>query len=64
MKLGTILLYKETDKNKSYCEKQIPNWFDFHDIKNALCGKTAYWEYRELRGNCFTPKRILVIQMK
>ena len=49
--LGDIMLYKENNKNSSNCW-QNEYTFDYHGIKNALCGKT----------DRFTPKRILVIQ--
>ena len=42
---------KENDKNGSSCN-QHENYFNYHGIENALCGKDE-----------FTPKRILVIQM-
>ncbi|BFU21960.1 trichohyalin, putative [Entamoeba histolytica] len=45
-----IHVYKENNKTKSYC---IQDSFDYKGIENALCGK-----YR------FTPKRIIVIEMK
>ena len=51
--LGDILLRKENYKNQSCCF-QDEYRFDYHGIENALCGKD--WT--------FTPKRILVIQMK
>ena len=54
--LGDIRLLKEYWKNESYCW-QFEDRFNYHGIKNALCGKTGYGEF-------FTPKRILVIQMK
>ena len=44
---------KENYKNESRCYQSEYN-FDYHGIENALCGKYEY----------FTPKRILVIQMK
>ena len=53
--LGNIYLYKENNKNSSCCY-QFEHEFDYHGIENALCGKI--YPYR------FTPKRILVIQMK
>ena len=56
--LGDIFLYKENKKNQSSCWQN--EWrFDYHGIQKALCGKT----YHNLSGY-FTPKRILVIQMK
>ena len=56
--LGDIVLYKENNKNESLCY-QFENRFDYHGIYKALCGKT-YYNY----SGYFTPKRILVIQMK
>ena len=53
--LGEIYLYKENKKNESYCYQYEWN-FNYHGIENALCGKTDYKN--------FTPKRIIVIQMK
>ena len=51
--LGDIGLCKENFKNNSNCSQN--EWrFDYHGIENALCGKEGW----------FTPKRILVIQMK
>ena len=54
--LGDIILMKENCKNKSCC-CQNEDRFDYHGIKNALYGKTGFFAQ-------FTPKRILVIQMK
>ncbi|GAB1220431.1 hypothetical protein ENUP19_0053G0029 [Entamoeba nuttalli] len=48
-----IDVYKENDKAKSYCEQ---NSFEYYGIENALCGKEC--------PNRFTPKRIIVIEMK
>ena len=56
IQLGDIWLKKENYKNYSCCYQN--EWrFDYHGIEKALCGKTNCW-------NPFTPKRILVIQMK
>ena len=55
IQLGEISLFKENNKNKSSCD-QSEIKFNYHGLKNALCGKT----YPEK----FTPKRIVVIQMK
>ena len=56
--LGDIELMKENYKNGSYCS-QYEDIFDYHGIENALCGKTIkFGKYY------FTPKRIVVIQMK
>ena len=38
--------------------------FDYYGIENALCGKTTNEHNNPSEGKCFTPKRILVIQMK
>ena len=57
--LGDIILRKENKKNKSYCI-QYEDRFNYHGIQKALCGKTRYLG----GGEYFTPKRILVIQMK
>ena len=57
--LGDIYLYKENLKNSSNC-RQHENNFDYHGIEKALCGKAGY----PFGNGCFTPKRILVIQMK
>ena len=54
--LGDIRLYKENEKNESHCW-QNERYFNYHGIENALCGKTG-------EDGFFTPKRILVIQMK
>ncbi|BFU22227.1 trichohyalin, putative [Entamoeba histolytica] len=45
-----ISVGKENDKTESYCDQQS---FDYKGISNALCGKKY-----------FTPKRIIVIEMK
>ncbi|BFU22311.1 predicted protein [Entamoeba histolytica] len=50
---GDICVYKENDKTKSYCSEYS---FEYEGISNALCGKQ--YPYR------FTPKRIIVIEMK
>ena len=47
---------QQNEKYKSYCS-QDENTFNYYGIKKALCGK-------EGRTHPFTPKRILVIQMK
>ena len=56
--LGDICLRKENNKSKSHCY-QSENWFDYHGIQNALCGKQPD-KYGDMY---FTPQRILVIQM-
>ncbi|GAB1218649.1 hypothetical protein ENUP19_0001G0017 [Entamoeba nuttalli] len=50
---GDICAGKENYKTNSYC---IQRSFEYEGISNALCGK--------LRPECFTPKRIIVIEMK
>ena len=50
--LGDIILWKEKYKNHSCCYED-EDTFDYDGIEKALCGKIG----------CFTPKRILVIQM-
>ena len=57
---GDIGLMKESMKNKSFCIQNDKN-FNYHGIKNALSGKTRI---NNENGQSFTPKRILVIQMK
>ena len=54
--LGNIVLMKENTKNGSNCY-QNEDEFDYHGIPYALCGNVGIF-------NCFTPKRILVIQMQ
>ncbi|BFU25299.1 TLD, putative [Entamoeba histolytica] len=50
---GDIVVYKENDKIKSSCKQ---NSFEYEGISNALCGKQ--------HPDRFTPKRIIVIEMK
>ncbi|BFU18723.1 predicted protein [Entamoeba histolytica] len=50
---GDIFVFKENNKTYSWCKQ---NSFEYEGIENALCGK-------ELPSR-FTPKRIIVIQMK
>ena len=52
--LGDIHLMKQNKKNKNYCYEYIHR-YNYHEIENALCGKTFLK---------FHPKRILVIQMQ
>ncbi|BFU26611.1 trichohyalin, putative [Entamoeba histolytica] len=51
--LGDIRVYKENDKTYSHCQQYS---FEYKGISNALCGKQ--------HPNHFTPKRIIVIEMK
>ncbi|BFU22429.1 predicted protein [Entamoeba histolytica] len=51
---GDILVYKENNKTYSYCKQHS---FKYKGIKNALCGNKWLTNY-------FTPKRIIVIEMK
>ena len=55
---GDIHLYKENFKNLSSWN-QNENKFDYHGISKILCGKLGYSS-----NNTFSPKRILIIQMK
>ena len=59
IRLGDIHLENKENKNKSYCY-QNENHFNYHGIKNALCGKISTLDEKSY----FTIKRILVIQMK
>ena len=59
IRFGDIWLKKENYKNESYCI-QYEDFFNYHGIKKALCGK----ESKEYGRMYFTPKRILVIQME
>ncbi|BFU22935.1 predicted protein [Entamoeba histolytica] len=51
--LKDIVVYKENTKTESYCNQRS---FEYKGIRNSLCGK----EFPEH----FTPKRIIVIEMK
>ncbi|BFU24127.1 predicted protein [Entamoeba histolytica] len=51
--LDDIFVYKENDKTQSHCYQHS---FEYEGISNALCGKQL--------PNNFTPKRIIVIEMK
>ena len=62
IQLGDIGLHKENTKNKSCCY-QSEN-YNYDGLTDCLCGKTGFWIGQELNGNYFSPKRILVIQMK
>ena len=59
IELGNIVLYKENNKIYSRCY-QNEDLFDYFGIEKALCGKT----YEHPKHERFTPKKILVIQMK
>ncbi|BFU26481.1 trichohyalin, putative [Entamoeba histolytica] len=48
-----IIVYKENNKTESHCSQHS---FSYEGITNALCGKQF--------PNLFTPKRIIVIEMK
>ncbi|BFU26452.1 predicted protein [Entamoeba histolytica] len=50
---GDICVYKEDNKTYSFCNQYS---FEYEGISNALCGKQF--------PNRFTPKRIIVIEMK
>ncbi|BFU25672.1 trichohyalin, putative [Entamoeba histolytica] len=51
--LDDICIFKENDKTYSYCNQHS---FEYKGISNALCGKQL--------PKYFTPKRIIVIEMK
>ncbi|BFU24830.1 predicted protein [Entamoeba histolytica] len=51
---GDIFVRKENNKTYSFCYQDS---FEYEGIRNALCGK-------EWPNNYFTPKRIIVIEMK
>ena len=61
--LGDINLFKENGIYKSYVKYQDERFF-YHGIENVLCGKTGYLSYEKFKGETFTPKHILVIQME
>ena len=61
--VGDIVLYKERKKNQSnYYQNE--NKFNYHGIKNALCGETKNSKKGYVFGKTFSPKRIQVIQME
>ncbi|BFU19403.1 predicted protein [Entamoeba histolytica] len=49
-----IVVYKQNNKTESHCKQSS---FEYEGISNALCGKEWF-------TNSFTPKRIIVIEMK
>ena len=57
--LGDIHLNKENNKNGSCCQ-QYEDYFNYHGIQKALCGKIGTW----ISGERFPPKRIFVVQMQ
>ena len=59
IKLGDIVVFNKEYKHISSCQ-QNENIFDYHEIKDALCGKTIEKGSTEH----FVPKRIPVIQMQ
>ena len=59
IRIGTIIIKNKRFKNNSYCLPQNDS-FDFHGIERALCGN----EPNEKGNMIFSPKRMLVIQMK
>ncbi|BFU26351.1 trichohyalin, putative [Entamoeba histolytica] len=54
--IDDIFVCKENTETESYCKQHSFSSFSYKGISNALCGK----EY----PNRFTPKRIIVIEMK
>ena len=59
--LGDIVLFKEHKKTECYCFNS--EYFNYCGIKNALSGKTAGYFNGNFRGNKFTIKRLVVIEM-
>ena len=56
IRLGNIWLKKEEEKNDC-CIRNI-NWFNYHNISNALCGKNPdTYGYTQ-----FTLERLLIFQ--
>ena len=60
IRIGHIWLANQSHAKESYCF-QFEDAFNYYGIRNALCGKINT-EFHD--GKCFTPKRILVIQLK
>ena len=60
--MGDIVLMKENYKNESFCT-EIEDRFYYHGARKPLCGKICVFG-NGWKGEHFTPKRILVIQMK
>ena len=60
IQIGDILLMKENVKNKSYCRQEY-NYFDYHGIESALCGKISGYQND---GENFTIKRFIIVQME
>ena len=56
LKIGDICLMKKEWRNESFC-KDFENRFNYHGIKNALCGKSINDE------NDFYLKRFVIIEM-
>ena len=54
--LGEITLFKQHAVERSYCCQSNNEYYDYHMIKRALCGKTYPYT--------FTPKRITVFELK
>ena len=62
--LGDIILLKENMRHESYCW-QYEDKFNYHGVEKALCGKKIDKIVNQRKyGTTFTPKRILVLQMK
>ena len=57
--LGCIFITKQNWKDQSYCWQNEERFY-FYGIEKAICGKVK--EYRN--DEYFTPKRILILQMK
>ena len=61
--LGDIVLYKNNKKSDSYCFELAEN-FNYHDIPHALCGSNKLTMNMGFSGDHFTPRRLLVYQMR
>ena len=60
---GNIILMKENQSQLSWCIQEDWEYFNYHRIQHALCGKSSKKQRVEVNDSCFTPIRIRVIQM-
>ena len=56
---GEIVLYSKDAIENCNCY-QNENYFDYHGIENALCGKSV----NDITADSFIPKRLFIIQME
>ena len=62
--LGDIEIHKEACKHMSRCYQEDAK-FNYKNCENALCGKSIYKDEKKRPcGKCFTPERIVIIQLK